>query len=193
MIPTEAAGGTHRRWRAAAWFGGVLLAIVAWASPRAPAQPPATAAPHRAVVPGVASDGPRDFSPSGMPVSTVTVAGGGVSVTLNVEVAATESDRARGLMYRPWLTDGQGMLFLFPQPATAGFWMENTVMPLDIAFIDGAGRVLSIRHGLPLDLTVLYPPGPYSAALEVNSGWFERSGIGANAFVQLPATLPLPR
>ncbi len=128
-----------------------------------------------------------------MPVSTVTVTGGGVSVVLSVEVAATESDRARGLMYRPWLTDGQGMLFLFPQPATAGFWMENTVIPLDIAFIDGAGRVVSVHHGLPLDLTVLYPPGPYAAVLEVNAGWFERSGIGAKAFVQLPATLPLPR
>ena len=106
MIVTEAAGGTHRRWRAAAWFGVVLLAIVTWVGPGASAEPPATAAPYRAVVPGVASDGPRDFSPSGMPLSIVTVTGGGVSVTLSVEVAATESDRARGLMYRRWLTDG---------------------------------------------------------------------------------------
>ena len=193
MIPTEAAGVIHGRWLFAGLCGSVVLALVAWVNPGASAAPPATAATYRVVVPGVASDGPRDFSPSGMPVSIVTVTGRGVSVALSVEVAATESDRARGLMYRPWLTDGQGMLFLFPQPATAGFWMENTVIPLDIAFIDGAGRVVSIRHGLPLDLTVLYPAGPYAAALEVNAGWFERSGIGANAFVQLPATLPLPR
>ena len=46
-------------------------------------------------------------------------------------------------------------LFLFPAPTTLGFWMENTYVPLDIAFLDDLGRVMQIIHGKPLDTTVL--------------------------------------
>lgn len=105
---------------------------------------------------------------------------------LRVELAVTRSERERGLMDRPSLEGDAGMLFVYrhEQPADAGFWMFRTRIPLDIAFLDARGAVLAIEQMEPCPAAVAwacptYAPGvPYSAALEVNRGYFQARGIG---------------
>jgi uncharacterized membrane protein (UPF0127 family) len=120
----------------------------------------------------------------------VTVTAGTTVARLNVEIAATEAERERGLMERTALADSAGMLFLFASDTTIGFWMKDTLSALDIAYLDASGKVVGIVHGKPLDETVLPPPGPYRYTLEVAGGWFERHGLGVGAVVSIPSDLP---
>ena len=122
--------------------------------------------------------------------TTVTVSANGVSAKVTVEIAATDAPRRQGLMLRQTMDEDAGMLFLFPADSTTGFWMRNTYLPLDIAYIDAAGTVLEVRQGTPLDETSLTPKGPYRYTLEVNQGWFARHGFGPGATVTLPTDLP---
>jgi len=122
--------------------------------------------------------------------TTVTVSGGGAAAKVNVEIASTDKQREQGLMLRQSMAEDAGMLFLFPTDTTVGFWMRNTYLPLDIAYIDSSGRVLEIRRAQPLDETPLTPKGPYRYTLEVNQGWFERHGLAAGATVSFPKDLP---
>ena len=63
-----------------------------------------------------------------------------------VEIADTDAERAKGLMYRKELPEGQGMLFDFHREQEVGFWMQNTYIPLDMIFIRGDGRILRIAE-----------------------------------------------
>lgn len=118
---------------------------------------------------------------------------GGGAVSLRVEIAATPSARARGLMGRAALATDAGMLFVYPQaqdPAR-GFWMYRTRIPLDIAFLDADGRILLVLGMEPCRRLSWrcprYTPGvAYWAALEVNRGFFTRHGIGVGDRVVLP-------
>ncbi len=97
-------------------------------------------------------------------------------------------------MERRVLPDSAGMLFLYAseQPATAGFWMFRTRLPLDIAFLDSSGVVVAIRGMTPCSAELAagcptYAPDvPYRAALEVNAGYFERHGVSTGSRVTLP-------
>jgi hypothetical protein len=96
---------------------------------------------------------------------------------MRVEVADDDQSRARGLMFRPTMPEDAGMIFLFPADSTGPFWMQNTLLPLSIAFIAADGRIVDIQDMQPLT-TDLHPPGaPYRSALEVNQGYFARAGI----------------
>lgn len=121
---------------------------------------------------------------------TIVVSQGSTALGVRVEVAATLAQRQQGLMFRTVLGENEGMLFLFPRDVTTGFWMRNTYLPLDIAYIGSDLRVIGIVQGVPLDERVLAPPGPYRYVLEVNAGWFERHGLGVGAKVALPEGLP---
>ena len=61
-----------------------------------------------------------------------------------VEVAATEAERERGLMNRDYLPEGAGMIFIFDKPGLHCFWMSNTLVPLDVIFLDAEGTVVSV-------------------------------------------------
>jgi uncharacterized membrane protein (UPF0127 family) len=85
-------------------------------------------------------------------------------------------------MFRNSLPDDHGMLFVFEKPKTASFWMKNTKIPLSIAYIDSAGRILQIESMKPLDETpVASTSSEVAFALEVNEGWFARNGVSAGA------------
>ncbi|MCU5782538.1 hypothetical protein MA04_01838 [Alcanivorax balearicus MACL04] len=109
----------------------------------------------------------------------------GVPQRILVELADTGEERARGLMERDNLGEFKGMLFRFerPQPAVNGFWMFNTRIPLDIAFLDPSGEILAIHtmepctHSEPSSCPVYRPGASYSSALEVNAGFFARHGV----------------
>lgn len=76
------------------------------------------------------------------------------------------------------------MLFIFEQPEKASFWMKNTKIPLSIAYIDSAGKILEIKSMNPLDETlVLSKSDQVAYALEVNQGWFARHGISSGAVI----------
>jgi uncharacterized protein len=101
-------------------------------------------------------------------------------VMVSVEVAATEKERARGLMERESLDEDSGMLFVFFEPTAGGFWMKNTLIPLSIAFFDHDGKILKILDMTPCkkDPCKIYDPGvEYHGALEVNRGAFDEWGV----------------
>jgi uncharacterized protein len=101
--------------------------------------------------------------------------------TVEVEIADSEGERARGLMGRESLDADAGMVFFFPAETSGAFWMKNTLIPLSIAFYDENGRILRILDMEPCrrDPCPLYDPGvSYRGALEVNRGAFREWGVG---------------
>ena len=111
---------------------------------------------------------------------------------LTIELATTPEARSCGLSLRDSLPTNRGMLFVYAEPDILTFWMKNTRMPLSIAFIDTAGRIVSIQKMNPFPLTTVYAsPVPALYALEVNQGWFEENGIAVGDVVEfsLPITL----
>lgn len=97
--------------------------------------------------------------------------------TVRAEVARTPEERSRGLMYREALAEDAGMLFIFPDNAVRGFWMQNTYIPLDIAFLDQAFRVVDIQQMEPMTTEQHAGRAPFTYALEVNQGWFAAHGV----------------
>jgi uncharacterized membrane protein (UPF0127 family) len=111
--------------------------------------------------------------------------------TLSVDIVTTFESRARGLMYRRVLPEDAGMLFVFEDDGTGGFWMKNTLIPLSIAFVDKTWHIVDIKdmkvapdpENGPFDIYA--PSKPYRYALEVNQGYFARKGISAGARLEL--------
>lgn len=96
---------------------------------------------------------------------------------LTVEYAHNFDQRARGLMYRTDMCTDCGMLFEFEYPRYAGFWMKNTLLKLDIAYIDADGVITDIKPMYPLNLTSVPSSKPVQFALEMNQGWFANNSI----------------
>jgi hypothetical protein len=100
---------------------------------------------------------------------------GGEEVVVRVEVADTDDERQVGLMNRESLPEDAGMIFLFDEDVSGGFWMKNTLIPLSIAFADADGTIVRILDMEPCeaDPCEIYDPGvSYRSALEVNQGAF---------------------
>jgi hypothetical protein len=97
--------------------------------------------------------------------------------TVVAEVARTPEDRERGLMYRQELPDGTGMLFVFEDLGVRSFWMENTYVPLDIAFMDASYVVLNVEQMAALTTDSHDSAGPAMFALEVPQGWCAAHGV----------------
>ena len=103
---------------------------------------------------------------SGLPVIPLRVRGH----AFRVEIARTDAEQQRGLMYRTIMGANEGMLFPEALPRRVAFWMRNTVLPLDIVFIGTDRRILNIVSAIPYDETPLPSAGPVSAVLELNAG-----------------------
>jgi hypothetical protein len=105
---------------------------------------------------------------------------------VEVEVAATPESRARGLMWREELPAGQGMLFVFAEEEVQSFWMRNTLIPLDMLFIDSEGRIVGIvERAQPRTLTGRSVGVPGRYVLEVPGGWCQSKGIATGDTVEL--------
>ena len=99
---------------------------------------------------------------------------------VRAEVAETWEEVEVGLMFRERLADGEGMLFRFARARPHGFWMKNTMVPLDLLFFDAAGQVVNVEAGAaPLTMRHRRSAGPVVAVLEVPGGWCARHGVVA--------------
>lgn len=97
--------------------------------------------------------------------------------TYKVEVAATQDEQACGMMFREKMPRDTGMAFPMSPPRPAGFWMENTALPLDIIFVSPAGRVLNVRRGQPYSQEVLNSAGATAEVIELAAGEADRIGL----------------
>lgn len=112
------------------------------------------------------------------PTEILTVETANGPVRLNVEIADDEAEREHGLMYRESLPDDRGMLFDFPEPERATFWMHNTPLSLDIIFIGTDGRILNIAdHATPFSDAPVPSAGLTRGVLEIRAGRAEALGI----------------
>ena len=96
---------------------------------------------------------------------------------LDVSLAEDEFKRNLGLMNVESMPEDSGMLFRWPDASPRSFWMKDTSLHLDIAFIASDGSIINIEKMRPFSLKSVLSASPASCALEVNSGWFEERGV----------------
>ncbi len=149
-----------------AMLAASVLASACGASPGSSAPPAATP---------TAAAGPAAILPSGARYS--------------LELALTPEDQAQGLMYRENLPDRTGMLFVFAEDAPHHFWMKNTMIPLDMIWMDASGRVVYVSANTPpcrADPCPTYgPDGNVRMVLEIGGGLAAKEGVAAGTTVRL--------
>ena len=122
-------------------------------------------------------DWPADFTPPTYPAVSLTMTTPKGEFPMFVELALTPAAQQFGLMFRPDLPDDYGMLFVMPQERVQAFWMQNTLSPLDIIYINTDNTVVSIAKGEPLDTTSLPSQGPAKFVFEIRQGLADVYGI----------------
>ncbi|MGE4169605.1 MAG: DUF192 domain-containing protein [Candidatus Margulisiibacteriota bacterium] len=103
-----------------------------------------------------------------------------------VELAQTSAERAQGLMNRKSLAKNKGMLFVFEAPGFYPFWMKDTLISLDMLWIDDQSKIVSIKHGAkPLDETPIFPSANARYVLEIQGGLAKQLHLQVGQTVQL--------
>jgi len=100
---------------------------------------------------------------------------------ITAELAQTEEQREIGLMFREAMAANHGMLFVFERAGQQCFWMKNTLLPLDVAFIADNGTVVNTDRMKPRTLDAHCSSQPVRFVLEMNDGWFAKRGITAGS------------
>jgi hypothetical protein len=156
-----------------------LLLLLACQAPEAQGKPPTP----RPATTDVAA---KDYVMPPLPKAWVRLKDAfGVVHPVEVEVAATPDSRRRGLMWRTELAAGKGMLFLFPEEEVQSFWMANTLIPLDMLFINSKMQVVGIvERAVPQTRTSRSVGQPSQFVLEVPGGWCQSVGITQNSTVE---------
>jgi uncharacterized membrane protein (UPF0127 family) len=104
---------------------------------------------------------------------------------INAELALTGEQMQTGMMFRTNLAENAGMLFVFPMPHRASFWMKNCPLPLSAAYIDPEGVILEIRDLKPHDTnSVVASSDQVQFVLETSQGWFQRHKVTAGTVVR---------
>ena len=128
------------------------------------------------------------------PTSELTIVSATGSHRFNIEVADTPAQMEQGLMFRTSLASDAGMLFVYPQPTVATMWMRNTLIPLDMLFVDAQGRIVNIgQRAVPQSLDVISAAAPVRAVIELNGGTAARLGIEPGDQVLHPVFGNAPR
>jgi uncharacterized membrane protein (UPF0127 family) len=100
---------------------------------------------------------------------------------VSVEIARTPEERSRGLMFRERMGPEEGMVFVFEEPGSYPFWMKNTLIPLDMIWLDKGRRVVHIAHSVPPCKADPCPSFPHEGqalyVVEVNSGFAKKHGV----------------
>jgi uncharacterized membrane protein (UPF0127 family) len=100
------------------------------------------------------------------------------SAQFTVEVADSPAERSRGLMFVEHMATTQGMLFVYGRPQSVSFWMRNTLIPLDMVFVDDTGVIRNIHSmAQPLDETSIFGGTEIQFVLEINGGLADRLGM----------------
>jgi uncharacterized protein len=111
-----------------------------------------------------------------------------------VEVAVTDVEKARGLMFRRSLPQDSGMLFLYDPPQAVTMWMRNTYIPLDMIFIAPDGLVHRIEANTePFSTDIIASGGTVAGVLELNAGQAEKIGLKPGDRVIYPGLFPEPQ
>jgi uncharacterized membrane protein (UPF0127 family) len=131
---------------------------------------------------------PAGSAESRLPTTRMSIGG----ESFNLEIAYRPEDQEAGLMNRKSMADDHGMIFVFPAERNLTFWMKNTLMPLDIVYLDRGGRVVSVKHMKPLDESAVPSDGPAMYAIELNAGAAARAGVKAGDVVKVPDDLRVP-
>ena len=144
---------------------------------------------------GIAGSGAQALTPLRPDCATdrVTISGGFGKAAFNVDMAADDQTRARGLMHVETLPLSKGMLFVYQRPQAMSFWMRNTLIELDMLFLDGFGVIKHIHHrAQPLDETAISPGDMLlTGVLEINGGLAKRLGIKAGDVLRHPSFVSL--
>ena len=110
----------------------------------------------------------------------------GKLVQYHVEIAKTNEEQTKGLMHRLDLKKNGGMLFLFDTEKKASFWMKDTLIALDIIFINKNGSINKIHNNTrPKSLKRIKSKGKVLAVLEINAGEAKKNNIGYRSFIDL--------
>jgi uncharacterized membrane protein (UPF0127 family) len=117
-----------------------------------------------------------------LPTTTIFIKGH----KLTAELAFTQKSRSCGLSNRFELSENHGMLFIFPKAKMQTFWMQDTYIPLSIAFINDSGKITNIEKMTPNQTHEQYHSyQPVRYVLEVNQSWFRLHGIKAGDVVEM--------
>ena len=144
---------------------------------------PSGAAGEPAVVPAAQTEA-ATHPESGLTLIEVTVVSGEERHSFTTEVAATQQEQARGLMFRTVLGDNEGMIFPSYVPQARSFWMKNTPLPLDLIFIGPDNRITNIGYGEPYSVASIPSDGPALAVFEIRGGRSEELGIKPGDLVE---------
>ena len=126
-------------------------------------------------------------SAAGLEQMTLDIRSGGKAHRFTVEVARSPQEQQIGLMNRPSLSPDRGMIFPYDPPQPAAFWMQNTLIPLDMIFIRADGRIARIAaNTVPLSLELVPAGEPVAAVLEIAGGRSAELGIRPGDTVDWP-------
>jgi uncharacterized membrane protein (UPF0127 family) len=106
-----------------------------------------------------------------------------------VEVARSYEDKQKGLKYRDYLGEREGMLFVYDRDQELSFWMKDTKIPLSIAFLTKNGLVVQMEDMKPLSQSSIKSKYSVRYALEVKQGTFQELGLKVGDIIQLPDNL----
>jgi uncharacterized protein len=106
--------------------------------------------------------------------------------TFTLEIADDGNEQQWGLMARASMPADRGMIFVFDDEEPRAFWMKDTLIPLDILYLDASGRVVSVKQMKPKDLTPVPSDGPAMYAIELNQGAADRAGVKAGDVLAIP-------
>jgi uncharacterized membrane protein (UPF0127 family) len=122
-----------------------------------------------------------------LPVETISIDTKAGPHSFSVEVAADDESREKGLMYRKTMAPDAGMLFDFHTPQLVSFWMENTILPLDMLFVRADGTIARIKaNATPYSRENIPSGEPVQLVIELNAGRAAALGITEGAKVHAP-------
>lgn len=130
------------------------------------------------------SGGAQDLNKPNPQLKTLTLKAGTIEIV--AEVAKTEVERNRGLMFRKSLADGKGMLFVFEYDQKVSFWMKNTSIPLSLAYLASDGTITQILDLVPFSEEARPSERSIRYALEVPQGWFAKTGLKTGDRIDIP-------
>lgn len=162
---------------------GVYFLVLALGAGVFGCRPSANSAPP--VVPAATNSPAAKPKPQGTPqakLPTIKLNVGGKAMIS--EICADDRTRQMGMMFRESMGENDGMIFVFPYPFQAAFWMRNTIVPLSAAYIDSRGVILEIHKLEPLnEESVRATSDQIQFVLETPQGWFEKNDVKVGAVV----------